>query len=299
MHNILIIGPGKLGGQIAFRALELQRVDKVFLIGRNYSKTQGIAEDLREAFPHSKVTALDNFKLLDPVDLTFFTFSDLKWSPQIGVNDRIIEGSANIKVINQIKAEIDGHLLGTIIIVSNPVDVLTWHTTLAFENINVFGFGISLDEYRMGAAIEKIGGIKCDRLPCLGEHGSHVVPLLSHILDESLLSIDLYNQVRREAFTHTENIVKKVSIPFYGPLRELKRLLNMLLSNGSGPLTMSKYLKEPFLGVKNVALGVPVKVEGGVLNGVEHIRATAFEVELFEDAAKAVAVQKQSIYLGV
>jgi len=299
MRNILIIGPGRLGGQIAFRALESRRVDKVFFKGRDYARTKGIAEDLREAFPDSKIIALDNFNSLVPVDLTFFAFSDLKWSSEIGVNDRIIEGVANIKKVNQIKAEVDGQLLGDIIIISNPVDILTWHTTLAFEKMNVFGFGISLDECRIGATVEKFSKSACERLPCIGEHGSHIVPLLSHVLDESSLSIDFYNQVRKETFAHTANIVKNVSIPFYGPLRELKRVLDMLLLDESGTLTMSKYLEDSFLGVKHVALGVPIGVKGGLPGEVEHVQATALEAKLFADAARAVTAQKQSILLNV
>jgi malate/lactate dehydrogenase len=295
MSRILIIGPGKLGGQIAFHALRTGVVSKVFLAGQNYAKTEGIATDMGEAFPQCEIVPLSSYRALEPVELTFFTFSTLEWHSSIGVNDRLIEAKANVEIINQISTDADPELLGTIIVISNPVDILTWHTTLIFEKDNVFGFGISLDEHRINSIVTRLYGAKFERIQCLGEHGMHLVPLLSQVLSESQLSSELYDQVLKEAFARTGSIIKRVSIPFYGPLRELERVLDMLLMCKSGALTMSRYLREPFLGVEGVALGVPLTVEKGKFKGTRNVAINRLETELFVKASNAVIAQRQSL----
>ena len=288
VNNILIIGPGKLGGQIAYHTLKIGVAESIYLIGRDYSRTLGTAQDLKEAFPNRRVFAMNGFEVPEPVELTFFTFSSLQWSPNLGVNDRWIEGVANLTIIDEIAAKINPALLGTILVISNPVDVLTWHASTKLSTSNVFGVGISLDEYRIGATLQRLFGIRCSHVPCIGEHGSKVVPLLSNFFEKKNLSIELYSQVRKETFTHTAKIVRQASIPFYGPLREIERILDILLNSRSGTLTLSRYLDKGVLGIKGVALGVPIEVKNGILNGIGNIIANELEAELFRKASLQV-----------
>lgn len=295
MSSILIVGPGRLGGQIAFHSLRTGIVRKVFLAGHDHAKTEGIAADLSEAFPEGEVVALKDYTALEPVEWTFFTFSTLEWHSSIGVNDRLIEANTNIQIVNQISANAIPELFGTVIVISNPVDIVTWHTTLALKKDNVFGFGISLDEHRIASTATRLLGRRVERIPCLGEHGMRLVPLLSHVMDESRLSSEMYDQVLKEAFAHTGLIIKRASIPYYGPLRELERVLNLLLTRQSGTVTMSKYLRDPFLNVEGVALGVPIIVENGEFKGTGNVAVSSLERELFVRASEAVASQWQSL----
>lgn len=77
-YSFFIVGPGRLGGYIAFRALQLGLGKCLYIAGRTKEKTFGIARDLQEAFPDSKVVPIDNYELPAKVDFTFFTFSTLK-----------------------------------------------------------------------------------------------------------------------------------------------------------------------------------------------------------------------------
>lgn len=296
MSNILIVGPGRLGGQIAFRSLRMGQVKKVFLLGRSYSRTKGIKNDLKIVFPRAVIVPLDFTSLPEPVDLTFFTFSTLKWTPKIGVNDRSIEISTNIRIIDQIFKHISLELLGKIIVISNPVDILTRYTSYLCDNlIKVFGFGISVDEVRMAFAFNQLTGKRCERVPCVGEHGAEIVPLLSQIIREQDPLPEIYDKLKSLTFAETQKVIMNVSIPFFTPLYELERLLQLVLLKKSGTIALSTYLKEPIFGVSDLAFGVPVQIRKGEFGTVAALKMSLTEERMFRQAASALSVQQQLV----
>jgi malate/lactate dehydrogenase len=65
--NILIIGLGKIGSLLAYELVKDHSCN-VFLYGRNYSKTKGIATDLREINAQFNVIALESLEHLPKID---------------------------------------------------------------------------------------------------------------------------------------------------------------------------------------------------------------------------------------
>jgi len=293
--KVLIIGLGKLGGGIAHKLLQLG-VSELYLYGNSYDKTIGLAFDLNEIDIKCKVVVLRSIKDLPEVDYTFFTFSKLKWNDSISVNDRIIDGKNNLKIISTLANEISFEYFGTIIIVSNPVDILT---RFCYENCGsskVFGFGNSLDEVRVNNSISKNAIERVsNELICLGEHGKGIVPILSRTIAADKLNPALYEKLNKETFIRTQEIIKNTSIPFHAPLFALETFLTQLLNKKSFTITLSTYLNDTWCGVKGLAIGVPVEFENGNDSRFSKIEISEFEQELFFNSANELKKVYQSV----
>ncbi|MFQ5714504.1 MAG: hypothetical protein ACE5GU_10790 [Candidatus Scalinduaceae bacterium] len=285
MNSIFVVGPGRLGGYVAFRALQLGLGKRLYIAGRTKEKTFGVARDLQEAFPDSKVVPIDKYELPCKVNFTFFTFSTLNWKPNIGVNDRWIEAQSNFSIVAEIASALNPLNLGDVFILSNPVDLVTNFVAHKFRSSRIFGVGVSLDERRIARILKKCYGKKLIRVPCIGEHGTNIVPLLSHILPESRINREVYKRIKEDAFRFTEPIIRYTSIPFYGPITELDRLLTMMCKKSTGTFSLSVPLNGYPFGVSGISLGVPVHMEDGKLTDIEPLKLNDLERELFSFAA--------------
>lgn len=285
MGTLYVVGPGRIGGYVALRALSLGLAERVFLKGRDFDRTEGVAQDLREGFPSAEVAAIRGFDPPEPAAYTFLTFSTLRWSPALGVNDRWLEAEANLRAVAELAERADPARLGTIFVVSNPVDLVTRFAAERLKSPSVYGIGISVDEVRAARVARARFGIDLGRVPCVGEHGAGVVPLLSQVLPADALAPSLYDEVRREMFAGTGKVLAKVSIPFYGPMAEVDRILRALQEGYTGTISLSRVLDAPVAGVSGAALGVPVELDEGRPGRAVPFEMTPREGELFREAA--------------
>jgi malate/lactate dehydrogenase len=286
--NVLIIGVGKIGSLLAYELVK-DRSCNVFLYGRNYSKNKGIASDLREINAQFNVVALESLEHLPKIDLTIFSFSIMIWRPNIGANDRIIEAKNNLKILDSIASQIDLKQLGVIIIVSNPVDLLTQYCSEKYKVENVYGFGNSLDELRVSnTLINRPYNYQGDEVVCIGEHGSSIVPILSKAFGESIVEPSVYSNVKSEIFERTLEVIHLVSIPFYAPVYSLFHLIRSIINQETKTVRLSRYLKKEYLGIKGISIGVPLEMINGQLGEPVEIDVSDYEAKLFVESAKQI-----------
>ncbi len=294
--KIWIVGPGRLGASIAYSALEMAPQCQVSLTGRDEVKTQGIAADLREAYPRSKIGVLLDFNPPEKMDYTFLCFSGLRWKPTLDGNDRIIEARYNFEVIHQL-AERKGlaQRLGTVLIVSNPVDLLVWAMQERFPEVPTYGFGLSLDAERFSRILSEEHGVKPKSLLCIGEHGASAVPLLTGKIPERRIQPSLYANLEAQCRRNTQEIVQKSNIPFFGPLRSLKVLLKALLLKKSVVIPLSAYLKTEWNGARGVAIGIPFRIQKGKITGPHRVALSTHENELWRETQKRIRAAYEKV----
>jgi malate/lactate dehydrogenase len=290
--RVLIIGPGRLGGMIASEALAEQRVEEVFLVGRDREKTSAVAIDLADAFPTKTIHAGSVEEAQGTFDYSFFSFSTLQWRRSIGPNDRILEAPTNMAIFRNIQRSLRSLRLGTIVVISNPVDILTRYIAETLETPSqVFGFGISLDELRIATALRQLSAYDGTRVRCVGEHGAHVVPLLSTLREISTPTRRLYSDALRIAFSRTASIIQHVGIPLYGPAREFGTFFAALVGKGNSIYSMSAYLEREYEGVQGIATGVGVSISRGSIAVTERPPFSDYEHYLFQKSAAALRAQ--------
>lgn len=286
--KILIIGLGKIGGYTAYSILKNEKVRKLVMIGSDLLKTTGICQDLRDAYPHKNIEPSDLSGIGETFDLTILSFSTLKWHPGIDVNDRLIEAAANISVLKEIEQKAGFEKLGTIVVVSNPVDILTMYISREFKARNVIGFGLSIDEKRITEAVNKLVKRSYVRVPCIGEHGFTITPLLSKLSLDEELNEELYHKVKSLNFEATSTIIKNASIPVFGPLSELEILLNTIINEQNGVIPGSYFLHQSLFGESHVAAGLPVKFEKGKITGHDLKDISELETQLFKKSVEQI-----------
>jgi malate/lactate dehydrogenase len=293
--RILVIGVGRIGGGLVYELMKHGNCT-ILLYGRDFSRTSGMAADLRELNPSVEVLVLEHLRELPPIDLTVFSFSQLVWHSELLVNGRIIDARTNITIIDSIAAQVSLNTLGTIIILSNPPDILSRYCYEKYGADNVYGFGNSLDELRVRNTLIQMqlphNGKECI---CLGEHGAGMVPVLSQVFNDKELDHALYDRVNTAVFDRIHQIIHQAYIPFYGPLLALTELIMAIINKETRQVTLSCYLDKDYLGQRNLSMGVPVELNAGVFGKIVEVEVSDFEKELFAQSAKSLDAQYQQV----
>jgi len=206
----------------------------------------------------------------------------------------------NSKIIKNYSQNIAEYAPNSIIlVVTNPVDVMT---TIAleysgFDKTKVIGLGNHLDSLRLKNLLAKHFDINSGEIHTrvIGEHGDHMVPLLSsttiggiplkYFLKHQDLNI---NQMVEKLKKAAENIISKKGATEYGPSFAIGNLISTIVNDSRKILTVSTYLEGEIEGVCDVSLGVPVILCKDGIKEIVPISVEAHEKNEFFDAAKTV-----------
>ncbi len=293
--KVLIAGAGKIGAYMAYSLLKNKAVTELVVVSRNLYATTGLCQDLQDAYPAAKISPMPLEQVKGNIDLTLLCFSTLQWRPDIGVNDRLIEAESNIAILKEMGQKIDFSCLGNIIVISNPVDILTTYINRCFGLLPVIGFGLALDEKRLARAFQKLSGTKLPYISCIGEHGSSVVPMLSHVSGQNVYEDWTYKKVKAMAFEHTALIMSQYAIPLFGPLSEIETLTHAFVSKSNGVVSASYFLEKPLWGIEHLAIGLPVVIREGLIAGYQVPAVTTMEREMFLESAGHIEAQYRAV----
>lgn len=186
-----------------------------------------------------------------------------------------------------------------ILIVTNPVDVMTSIALKysGFEKTRVIGLGNHLDSLRLKTILAKHFKIHSGEIHTrvIGEHGDHMVPLLSSttiggiplkyfVQYSDLESDDLVKSIRNAG----GNIISKKGATEYGPSYAISNLIRTIINDSKKILTVSTYLEGEVEGVYDVSLGVPVILCKQGIQRIVPVRMNEYEREEFFGAARTV-----------
>ncbi len=180
MKKITIIGSGSVGSTISYTLMVMGLANEICMIDINSKKAYGEALDIQQGTP-----------FCTPCRVYSGEFSDAKDSDIVIITSgaarkpgmsRLDLAQINIDILNSITPEITKYAPdATYIIVSNPVDVLTYVfcKNSGIPEERVIGSGTILDTARLRARLSKIYGINERNVHAyvMGEHGdSSFVP---------------------------------------------------------------------------------------------------------------------------
>ena len=183
-RKIAIVGAGYVGSSIAYALAVKDIAREIVLIDINRSKADGEANDIRHGIPSMGIVDLysGDYSECADSDLIIITTGRGRRPGETRL-DLAIENTRILKgVIDSIQKY---YTHGVIMVVSNPVDILTYKTAEWMQLFNgmVFGTGCILDTSRL---IRRIGdylklstGIINGYV--IGEHGDRQIPVWSHV----------------------------------------------------------------------------------------------------------------------
>ena len=183
-RKVAIVGVGYVGASIAY-ALALKDVAReVVMIDINQEKTDGEAKDIRHGLPGMGTTDLYAGDYSDCADCDLIVVTAGR-GRQPG-ESRLDLTSENAKIMRSVIDSIKKYYTrGVILIISNPVDILTYKAAewMDLPNGMVFGTGCILDSSRFVRCIADYVGLSTGVINgyVIGEHGDGQIPVWSHV----------------------------------------------------------------------------------------------------------------------
>ena len=183
--KLTILGTGHVGAAAAFAAVLRGACTELVLVNRTRAKAEGEALDLAHAgsfLPDPLTVRAGDVKDAAGSGVVLLTLS-APWDPDRHAT-RLDLAADNLDLFREWVPKIAEHAADAVLlVVTNPVDVMTWHTLKlsGFAPRKVIGTGTLIDSARYRTALSAEIGVHPDdiRAYILGEHGDTQFPLLS------------------------------------------------------------------------------------------------------------------------
>jgi len=281
--KVSVIGAsGRVGKAAAFCLAEEDLVNKLVLISREKSLDQieGEALDMADALAAKdiKVSITSSCNWEDIKDSVIVVISagiprkaDMNRADVAIPNARIIAKYSKMIAKNAPKS--------IILVITNPVDIMTYvaYKASGFPKNRVIGLGNHLDSLRLKNLVAEHFNVHVREVHTriIGEHGDHMVPLLSSSSIGGILMkyYDEYKTFDLESITEKVKgagtyVIGKKGATEYGPAFAISNIIKSILRDEKKIPTLTTFLNGEIEGVKDVCLGVPVKLGK---TGVEQI----------------------------
>ena len=311
MVKVSILGStGIIGKNVAFTLAREDTVDEIVMFSRpeSLNKAKGETYDMYDALAARDIDC----KLTPSCD-----FNDIKDSHIVliaagihrekGMN-RLDLAVPNAKIVSCYSKKIAEYSPDSIILVAtNPVDVMTTVALKAsgFKKSKVIGVGNHLDSLRLKNYFSRQIDINSSEVHTrvIGEHGDHMVPLLSsttiggiplkYFVEYVNLDITgLVNQLRNAGNT----IISKKGATEYGPAFAISNLISTMITDTHRVLTVSSYLDGEIERVEDVSLGVPAVVTKKGVAMIVPIHMNDIERHEFLEAARTVRRATEEVF---
>lgn len=293
-----IIGSGRVGSAIAFLAASLS-LDDIHLVNRHKEKAIGQALDITNAIPQDssisvKATDYSEIKNSETVVITAST--------GLYTASRTELLSDQVKMIKDIAKKIKEYATDSkVLIISNPVDVLTYvfQKESGFTRDRVLGIASSLDSSRFRYLISRELNTNQNEIKealVLGEHGDSMVPVFSQAKwnDEpirTVLNQEQIDKIRGDLRFYWRTIRAYKGPSIFGIAKNTVDVITSFIKNKEFSVPVSVLLEGEY-GLSNVCLGVPVLVNG---KGVSKIVEINLEQEELDSLHQSSAIIKKHI----
>ena len=265
-------------------------------MNRTKSKAIGEALDISNAVPNNSnisIHGTDDFSKTIGSKIIIITAST-----GIYLKNRTEMIDSQIKMIKSIASKIKQYCPDAIIlIVSNPLDVLTYYfqkETLISRN-KVIGIASSLDSSRFRYLLSEKLGIKQSQISnaiVLGEHGDSMTPLFSHakINGKNLLEIIDSNQqniITKEIRDYWKSLRNFKSRSQFGIAKNTFDVINAILNDKKLEIPASVLLEGEF-GEYDVSMGVPVIIDKNGISQIQEIDLSKSESDSLKASAQII-----------
>ena len=298
-RKVTVIGAGNVGATAAMRLAEKELAD-VVLIDVLEGVPAGKALDLAEAAPieghDCRIEGCTNeYAKAEGSDIIIIT-AGIPRKPGMSRDDLLATNMGIMKtVVREVAAVAPNSIL---IIVSNPLDAMCHvaYDASKFPKQRVIGMAGVLDSARFRAFIGMELNVSIENIHAfvLGGHGDTMVPVSRYstvggIPITELLSPDRIKALEDRTRSGGAEIVGllKTGSAYYAPASAAVEMAEAILKDKKKILPCAAYLEGEY-GIRNLFIGVPVKLGA---EGVEQI----IEIRLNEDEKKALQSSAEAV----
>lgn len=272
MNKITVIGSGSVGSTIAYTLIVMGIASEIVMVDINQEKSLGEALDIRQGVPFCNPATIyaGNYEDAKGSDIVIITCG----VPRQAGQSRLELAQTNVEVLKTVTKNIVPHAPeATYIIVSNPVDVLTYvfHKISGIPEERIIGSGTILDTARLRARVAEYYDVNQKNVHAyvLGEHGdSAFVPW--SIANISNVPIEDYGNALNKANDYPEfdrdevenyvrksgaRVIARKGATFYAVSMSVCHICKCLLSGIDTTMTVSTMLHGEY-GIDDVCLSL-------------------------------------------
>lgn len=313
-RKIAVLGTGNVGATIAYTLTQKGLCSELVLVDINKEKAEGEALDLAQCevcVPSSTIRS-GEYSDVEGADIVIVTFG----IPRKADQTRLELAKVNVGILQSVMPTVAKYAPNALyIIVSNPVDVLTYATIkcMGLPASQVIGTGTLLDSNRLAQAIAQYCKVDVKNVNAyvFGEHGDACMvpwslcticglPVKTYCkeimgIDEATIEAELEN-IYVGMKKSGSKVIKAKGATFYAIGASTVQLVEALLADSNTILPLSTILHGEY-GANDMSLGVPCMVNAtGLVKPIE-LPITAEEKALFDE--KISAFEQTYISLGI
>lgn len=300
--KIAIIGAGSVGASIAFVLSIKQQCSNLVLIDINQNKANGEAMDINHGLPYIGGMNIKSGYYSDCADCDVIIIT--AGIPRKPGENRLDLARKNValgkKIIESIMLYYNG---GVILVVSNPVDIMTYMISKwsGLPRGRVIGSGTVLDSARFRFLLSKKLNIDIINVHAyiIGEHGDSQFPAWS-ATNIAGLSVDDFCNSARIDFTETEkadlieetkragaNIIRNKGATYYAIAIAVSTIVESIIKDSSTIRTVGTVLHGEY-NMSDVVINVPsVLGKYGVIKVLE-LELSESEKLLMQESANNI-----------
>ena len=296
-HKVTVVGAGNVGATAAQRIVEKELAD-VALIDIVEGIPQGKALDIMESAPVEKfdarMTGSNAYDVSANSDVVVIT-AGVPRKPGMSRDDLVATNEGIVADV--VRKVLPGSPDAILIVVSNPLDAMceVARRVSKLPRERVFGMAGVLDSARMRWFIAEALGVSVENTHAfvLGGHGDTMVPLprfstVAGIPLPELMPMDRIEAIvkrTRDGGAEIVNLLKTSA--WYAPASAVVEMVDAVLRDKKKILPCAAYLQGEY-GMRDVYLGVPVKLGARGAEDVIEIALTAEESAALAKSADAV-----------
>ena len=293
-QKITVVGAGNVGATVAQRIVEKEIAD-VVLVDIIPGVPQGKSLDMLESAPvegfDARMIGSNSYEETRQSDVVVIT-AGVPRKPGMSRDDLVATNEGIVSDV--VRKVLPGSPEAILIVVSNPLDAMceVARRVSGFPRERVFGMAGVLDSARMRWFLAEALGVSVESTQAfvLGGHGDTMVPLTRYstvggVPVTELLSkekLDAIVKRTREGGIEIVNHLKTSA--WYAPASAVVEMVDAVIRDKKKILPCAAYLQGEY-GLKDVYLGVPVKLGKGGVEQILEIALTAEEKAALEKSA--------------
>jgi malate dehydrogenase len=299
MDKITVVGAGNVGATAAQRVAEKELARQVVLIDIAEGVPQGKGLDQFQSAPiegfDSRIIGTNGYEESAGSGIYIVT-AGIARKPGMSRDDLLTTNAGIVRQVCENIARVSPNAI--IIMVSNPLDVMCYVAMKAsgFPRERVIGMAGVLDtgRYRAFLAMELDVSVEDIQAMVLGGHGDTMVPLVSYTSVSGIPVTQLMAKDKLDAIVdRTRNggaeIVKflKTGSAYYAPSAGAVQMAEAIVKDKKRILPCAAWLQGEY-GMKDLFLGVPVKLGRNGMEGIIEVELTDEERAALQKSADAV-----------
>src|SRR5687767_7121388 len=299
VNKITVVGAGNVGATTAQRLAEKELAKLVVMVDVVEGVPQGKALDQWESAPiegfDTRVVGTNGYDETAESDIVIIT-AGIARKPGMSRDDLL---NTNAGIVKQVSEQVKRTSPNAIVImVSNPLDVMCYvaKQVTGFPRERVLGMAGVLDTARYRSFLAEALDVSVEDIQAmvLGGHGDTMVPLISYTTVSGIPVTRLMDRTTLDAIVaRTRNggaeIVKflKTGSAYYAPSSAAVQMVEAVVRDQKRILPCAAWLTGEY-GMKDLFLGVPVKLGRKGMEKVIEVELTKDERAALEKSAEAV-----------